>query len=99
MQLKRQCSRSPSFQKKRTFEDVLENLQQANLMNINDCARDEINLEKRQLLLEEFKAGIWEVEEYRRKLKELDKDEACVVETPSRKRVQYSPDWDEIEPE
>ncbi|KAG1727285.1 uncharacterized protein EDB91DRAFT_1253976 [Suillus paluster] len=54
--------------KKRTFEDVLENLQQ-------------------QLLLEEFKAGIWEIEEYWRKLKEPDKDKAGVVEIPSRKRV------------
>ncbi|KIK34680.1 hypothetical protein CY34DRAFT_17552 [Suillus luteus UH-Slu-Lm8-n1] len=82
--------------KKRTFEDVLTNLQQANLKSINDRARDEINLKKRQLLLEEFKAGIWEVEEYQTKLKELN-DENVVEAEPPAKRIQYSPDWDEIE--
>ncbi|KAG1729753.1 hypothetical protein EDB19DRAFT_1913186 [Suillus lakei] len=64
--------------KKRTFEDVLANLQQ-------------------QLLLEEFGAGIWEVDEYRMKLQELNNDEAVEVETPSAKKARYSPDWDEIE--
>ncbi|KAG2137186.1 hypothetical protein BD769DRAFT_1664084 [Suillus cothurnatus] len=83
--------------KKRTFKDVLANLQQANLKSINDQAQDEINLKKRQLLLEEFKAGIWEVEEYRMKLQELNNNKAVEVETLSAKRAQYSPDWDEIE--
>ncbi|KAG1717588.1 hypothetical protein EDD22DRAFT_964622 [Suillus occidentalis] len=91
--VKQRISKLP---KKRTFEDVLTNLQQANLKSINDRARDEINLKKRQLLLEEFKAGIWEVEEYRMKLKELNNENIVEAEPPA-KRIQYSPDWDEIE--
>ncbi|KAG1848902.1 hypothetical protein F4604DRAFT_1687605 [Suillus subluteus] len=71
--------------KKQTFEDVLANLQQANLKSINDRAQDEINLKKRQLLLEEFKAGIWEVEEYRMKLQELNHNKAIEVETPAKR--------------
>ncbi|KAG1866694.1 hypothetical protein F4604DRAFT_1927985 [Suillus subluteus] len=51
---------------------------------------------QQQLLLKEFKAGIWEVEEYRMKLQELNNDKAVEVETPA-KRAQYSPNWDEIE--
>ncbi|KAG1851383.1 hypothetical protein F4604DRAFT_1934057 [Suillus subluteus] len=82
--------------KKWNFEDVLANLQQANLKSINDRAQDKINLKKRQLLLEEFKAGIWEVKEYQMKLQELNHDKVVEVETPA-KRAQYSPDWDEIE--
>lgn len=69
----------------------------ANLKSINDRARDELNLKRRQLLLEEFKAGIWEVDEYRMKLQELNNNEAVEVETPSSKKARYSPDWDEIE--
>jgi hypothetical protein len=72
-------------------------MSRANLKSINDRARDKINLKKRQLLLEEFKAGIWEVEEYRMKLQELNNNKAVEVETLSAKRARYSPDWDEIE--
>jgi hypothetical protein len=72
-------------------------MSRANLKSINDRAQDEINLKKRQLLLEEFKAGIWEVEGYRMKLQELNNNKAVEVETLSVKRAQYSPDWDEIE--
>jgi hypothetical protein len=58
----------------------------ANLKSINDQAQDVINLKKRQLLLEEFKAGIWEVEEYWTKLQELNNNKAVEVETLSVKR-------------
>jgi len=70
----------------------------ANLKSINDHAQDEINLKKRQLLLEEFKAGIWDAEEYRMKLKELNReDDEVRVGIPAAKRVRLSPDWDEFE--
>ncbi|KIK36836.1 hypothetical protein CY34DRAFT_16111 [Suillus luteus UH-Slu-Lm8-n1] len=45
-------------------------------------------LQERQLLLKEFEAGIWNVDEYREKLRELMHDKAEPV-----KRARYSPDW------
>ncbi|KAG1717777.1 hypothetical protein EDB19DRAFT_1839214 [Suillus lakei] len=52
---------------------------------------------QQQLLLEEFKAGMWEVNEYWMTLQELNNDEVIEVEAPSAKKAQYSPDWDKIE--
>ena len=60
----------------------------ASLDAINARATAERQLQERQLLLKEFEAGIWNVDEYREKLRELMHDKAEPV-----KRARYSPDW------
>jgi len=46
-------------------------------------------LKKRTLLLEEFKAGVWDVETYQEKLRKLEDGDR-----PEKRPRQYSPDWD-----
>lgn len=60
----------------------------ASLDAINACATAERQLQERQLLLKEFEAGMWNVDEYCEKLRELMHDKAEPV-----KCARYSPDW------
>ncbi|KAF8841324.1 hypothetical protein BDN67DRAFT_1010748 [Paxillus ammoniavirescens] len=58
--------------KKCTIEDTLIDIHKSNTDAINACAREELIVEKRQLLLKEFKAGVWNREEYREELRQLE---------------------------
>ncbi|KAG2122243.1 hypothetical protein DEU56DRAFT_746050, partial [Suillus clintonianus] len=49
---------------KRSIEDTLFEIQRVNLNAMNARAREELLLKKRNCLLEEFKAGIWDAAEY-----------------------------------
>ncbi|KAG1860201.1 hypothetical protein DFJ58DRAFT_874981 [Suillus subalutaceus] len=67
---------------------------------INSRADAEMHLKSRDLLLREFSAGIWSVEEYREKLNTLENNSANSQPEPQSrppKRVRYSPDWDEFD--
>ncbi|KAF8839688.1 hypothetical protein BDN67DRAFT_1012127 [Paxillus ammoniavirescens] len=57
--------------KKRSFEDTLMDLQQANLDAINSRADAEMCMQERQMLLKEYEAGVWNASEYKKKLGEL----------------------------
>lgn len=67
-------------------------LQRASLEAIGARAAADMRLQERQILLKEFEAGIWDVDEYREKLREL----TGTSEKPE-KRVRYSPDWGAFE--
>ncbi|KAF8833669.1 hypothetical protein BDN67DRAFT_1017292 [Paxillus ammoniavirescens] len=58
--------------KKRTIEDTLIDIHKSNTDAINARTREELIVKKHQLLLEEFKAGVWNREEYREKLRQLE---------------------------
>ncbi|KIK39194.1 hypothetical protein CY34DRAFT_89645, partial [Suillus luteus UH-Slu-Lm8-n1] len=51
---------------KHSLNDMLFDIQKANLDAVNAHTCDEMMLKKRQCLLEEFKAGIWDAAEYRK---------------------------------
>lgn len=58
-----------------------------------------LNVQKRGMLLEEFKLGIWTKEEYLARIAELDGSFTPTPKpnTPEPTPVrEYSPDWDEI---
>ncbi|KAF9237270.1 hypothetical protein BU15DRAFT_76170 [Melanogaster broomeanus] len=57
--------------KKCSFEDTLMDLQQVNLTAINAWAEADMIMQERQMLLKEYKAGIWDALEYKEKLGEL----------------------------
>ncbi|KAG1728874.1 uncharacterized protein EDB91DRAFT_1060292 [Suillus paluster] len=78
--------------KKRTLDETLINMQKASLDAINARATAERKLQERQLLLKEFEARIWDVDEYHEKLRELMHDKAEPV-----KRARYSPDWPDFD--
>ena len=63
----------------------------ANTDAINAHAREYMILKKRTLLLEEFKAGVWDVEAYQEELRKL---EGGGGDHPEKQAHQYSPDWD-----
>lgn len=65
----------------------------ANLDAVNACAHDEMILKKRQCLLEEFKAGIWDAAEYRKRLDWIE-DDSSFSERPVKQNRYQSPDWD-----
>jgi hypothetical protein len=65
----------------------------ANLDAVNASACDEMKLKKRQCLLEEFKAGIWDVAEYRKQLDWIE-DDSSSSERPTKQACYQSPDWD-----
>ncbi|KAF9232442.1 hypothetical protein BU15DRAFT_55018 [Melanogaster broomeanus] len=75
--------------KKRTIEDTLMDIHKSNTDAINTRTREELIVKKRQLLLEEFKAGVWDREEYQEELRKLEDGEP-----PKKQTRQYSPDWD-----
>ncbi|KIK78985.1 hypothetical protein PAXRUDRAFT_16580 [Paxillus rubicundulus Ve08.2h10] len=50
--------------KKHTIEDTLIDIHKSNTGAINGHAQEELIVKKHQLLLEEFKAGGWNREEY-----------------------------------
>lgn len=75
--------------KKRTIEDTLMDIHKANTDAINARAREDMILKKCTLLLEEFKAGVWDVEAYREELRKLEGGDR-----PEKRARQYSPDWD-----
>ncbi|KAG1744902.1 uncharacterized protein EDB91DRAFT_1080442 [Suillus paluster] len=78
--------------KKWTLDETLIDMQKASLDAINARATAERKLQERQLLLKEFEAGIWDVDEYCEKLCELMHDKAEPV-----KRARYSPDWPDFD--
>ncbi|KAG2123246.1 CHAT domain-containing protein [Suillus clintonianus] len=94
--LERAKQRIAKVPKKRGMEEVLLELQTKNMDAINARADAEMRLKSRDLLLREFTAGIWTVEQYRERLEELEHDPAN-PRLPKRARARYSPDWDEIE--
>ena len=61
----------------------------ANTDAINAHAHEDMSLKKCTLLLEEFKAGVWDVETYRKELRKLEDGDH-----PEKQPQQYSPDWD-----
>jgi hypothetical protein len=67
-------------------------LQRASLEAIGARAAADLCLQEHQILLKEFEAGIWDVDEYRAKLREL----SGTSEKPE-KRAHYSPDWGAFE--
>jgi hypothetical protein len=66
-------------------------MQRASLDAINARATADRQLQERQMLLKEFKAGIWNVDEYREKLRELMHEPSDKAEPV--KHARYSPDW------
>ncbi|KIM50421.1 hypothetical protein SCLCIDRAFT_1225355, partial [Scleroderma citrinum Foug A] len=78
--------------KKRTIEDTLFDIQKANIDALNSRAQQEMNLRTCEILLEEFKQGIWTAAEYCEQISLLSgNSDTC----PSKKACQFSPDWDE----
>ncbi|KIK73645.1 hypothetical protein PAXRUDRAFT_20645 [Paxillus rubicundulus Ve08.2h10] len=75
--------------KNHTIEDTLIDIYKSNTDAINACAQEELIVKKHQLLLEEFKAGVWNREEYQEELRKLEGGEP-----PAKRSCQYSPDWD-----
>ncbi|KAF9237945.1 hypothetical protein BU15DRAFT_62796 [Melanogaster broomeanus] len=75
--------------KKRTIEDTLMAIHKNNTDSLNARAHEELMVKKCQLLLEEFKAGVWDVETYREELLKLEGGEC-----PAKQARQYSPHWD-----
>lgn len=61
----------------------------ANLDAINAHASKEMDIKIREILLEEFKQGIWTVEEYREQVAHFSDSHSA------KKAHHYSPDWDE----
>ncbi|KAG2112787.1 hypothetical protein BD769DRAFT_1391797 [Suillus cothurnatus] len=85
----RQCiSKVP---KKHTLDETLIYMQRASLDAINAHATADRQLQERQMLLKEFEAGIWNVDEYREKLHELMCEPSDKAEPV--KHARYSPDW------
>ena len=94
--------------KKRTIEDTLFDIQKsvfsflysnfadlidrANIDALNSRAQQEMNLKTREILLEEFKQGIWTAAEYCEQISLLSGNSDT---HPSKKARQFSPDWDE----
>ncbi|KAG1724315.1 uncharacterized protein EDB91DRAFT_1340086 [Suillus paluster] len=78
--------------KKRSLDETLMDMQRASLEAIGARAAADMRLQERQMLLKEFEAGIWDVDEYRAKLREL----TGTSEKPE-KRAHYSPDWGDFE--
>ncbi|KAJ7488539.1 hypothetical protein B0H11DRAFT_1913024 [Mycena galericulata] len=83
---------------KRTPLDTLIALQESNLNAINahanaenERATGELLLKQKQHLLEEFREGVWTVEEYCKKVRKLEKGR----QAPRLPPRQPSPDWDE----
>jgi len=68
-------------------------LVRANLDAMNSRARQEMNIKTREILLAEFKEGIWTAEQYREQIALLNGDEA--PHRAAKKARKYSPDWDE----
>jgi len=68
-------------------------LVRANLDAMNSCARQEMNIKTQEILLAEFKEGIWTAEQYREQITLLNGDEA--PHWAAKKAREYSPDWDE----
>ena len=50
-----------------------------------------MNIKTREILLAEFKEGIWTAEQYREQVSLLNGDAAP---PPAKKAREYSPDWD-----
>ncbi|KAG1829879.1 hypothetical protein EV424DRAFT_1316324 [Suillus variegatus] len=78
---------------KRSLNDMLFDIQKANLDAVNARSRDEMKLKKRQCLLEEFKAGIWDAAEYRKQLDRIE-DDSSSSKRPAKQARYQSPDWD-----
>jgi hypothetical protein len=53
-----------------------------------------LNVQKRAMILEEFKLGIWTKEEYLEQIAELDSGLAAPARKQQKVRA-YSPDWNE----
>jgi hypothetical protein len=66
-------------------------MQRASLDAINARATADRQLQEHQMLLKEFEAGIWNVDEYCEKLHELMRKPSDKAEPV--KRARYSPDW------
>ncbi|KAG1902386.1 uncharacterized protein F5891DRAFT_978702 [Suillus fuscotomentosus] len=77
--------------KKRTLDETLIDMQKASLDAINARATADRQPQEHQMLLKEFEAGIWNVEEYREKIRELLREPSDKAEPV--KRACYSPDW------
>ena len=63
----------------------------ANLDAMNSRACQEMNIKTREILLAEFKEGIWTAEQYREQVALLNGDAAP---PPAKKAWEYSPDLD-----
>jgi hypothetical protein len=66
----------------------------------NDENHAKLNVQKRSMLLEEFKLGIWTKEEYLKQIAELSSSSAAPTQvqkhTQKQQKVrEYSPDWNE----
>jgi hypothetical protein len=66
----------------------------ANLDAVNAHAREEMMLKKRQCLLEEFKANIWNAAEYRERLEQIEAEGSSEHRGPTKKARYQSPGWD-----
>ncbi|KAI5989217.1 hypothetical protein F5J12DRAFT_785521 [Pisolithus orientalis] len=74
--------------KKCTIEDTLMDIHKSNTDAINAHIQEELIIKKHQLLLEEFRADVWDWEEYQEELRKLEGGEH-----PGKQAQQYSPDW------
>ena len=60
---------------------------------MNSHACQEMNIKTQEILLAEFKEGIWTAEQYCEQIALLNGDEA--PHQAAKKAWEYSPDWDE----